>query len=84
MNDNYLPAVMARVDAQFHPDDSPEEWNSRIRENIKQNYLKDYLTPQQKQLFREWEANVLNLRQNVQRLILFEAAPLDALIIVGV
>jgi len=74
-----LPAMMARIDAEFHATDTPEEWNARIRNNIKQ----DYLTNAQKQLFREWEENVLNLRQNVHRLDLFLAAPYDALVIVG-
>ena len=78
-----LPAMMARIDAEFHASDTPEEWNVRIRNNIKQNYLKDYLTNAQKQLFREWEDNVLNLRQNAHRLDLFLAAPYDALVIVG-
>ena len=80
----YLPTLMARVDAEFHADESPEEWNVRIRRNIRLNYQKDCLTPDQRNLFRQWEANVLNLRQNVHRLDLFEAAPVAALYIVGV
>jgi hypothetical protein len=79
-----LEALMACIDKRYNILDTPEEWNKRLRANIKNCFNKMLLTAEDRELFQIWrdKMNALPVEES-SRLKIFSLAPLRALHIVG-
>ena len=82
-NEDYnLILLMTLIDKRFHFDETKAEYNYRIRQSIANNFNKFGLSNNKLEYFRIWQRNVDLLPENVSRIELFNAAPIDALHIV--
>ena len=83
-NEDYnLILLMTLIDKRFHFDETKADYNYRIRQSIANNFNKFGLSNNKLEYFRIWQRNVDLLPENVSRIELFNAAPIDALHIVG-
>jgi hypothetical protein len=86
-NDNItksgLARVMAHIDNEFHMNETPNQWNDRLRNMINVCFNKIGLRPSQRELFSIWSENAGNLPYNATRYEIFNCAPEDCLYIVG-
>ncbi len=85
--DNYrfynLVLLMSLIDKRYNFEDTNAEYNFRIRQSIANNFNKGFLNENKIEYFRIWERAVALLPENASRIDLFNAAPIDALYIVG-
>ena len=78
-----LVLLMSLIDKRYHFDETVAEYNHRIRQSIANNYNTVDLSSNKLEYFRIWERAVSLLPENASRIDLFNAAPIDALYIVG-
>ena len=75
--------VMALIDERYNINDSVQDFNTRLRNSVKNNFNKILLSDDQIANFRTWENNLENLPHTGSRIDIFNAAPTNALYIVG-
>jgi hypothetical protein len=75
--------VMALIDHRYHFNDTVVEFNTRLRNSVKNNFNKGFLRGNMEDSFSEWYSNLNNLPDNASRFEIFNAAPEQALHIVG-
>ena len=75
--------VMALIDERFHYGETVEEYNTRLRNSVKNNFNKMFLQDHHRQSFRDWETKLELLNNYATRWEIFSAAPESALHVVG-
>lgn len=78
-----LVELMALIDEQFHYSDTVEEYNTRLRDAVKNNFNKGFLQEKHITSFRTWESNLDKLEEGASRVQIFGCAPEFALSVVG-
>ena len=84
--DDDIPALvnlMALIDERYNINDSIQDFNNRLRNNVKNNFNKILLRDEYITSFCTWKNNLENLPDNASRLDIFSAAPSNALYVVG-
>ena len=75
--------VMALIDECYHNTDTIYEYNTRLRNLVKNNFNKICLTNSQIELFKLWDINLISIDINATRDEIFAAGSLEVLHIVG-
>jgi len=80
---NDTVSIMALIDHRYNFNDTVEQYNTRLRESVANNFYKGFLNDAKKELFRNWEDQLNNLPLDASREDIFKVAPEKALHIVG-
>ena len=75
--------IMSLIDYRYHINDTPEQYNTRLRNKVSENFNKIGLSEHQKDCFRVWESNLIRLPTNASRGEIFNCAPQESLYTVG-
>ena len=81
---NALVEVMALIDYRYNFENTCEQYNMRLRNLVKNNFNKGFLTDDTRSPFREWETKLEGLHTMATRSEIFSLAPEKALHIVGI
>ena len=75
--------LMALIDERFNINDTVEQFNTRLRTSVENNFYKGFLREKHIIAFNQWKANLNNLPLTASRYDIFSAGPEEALHVVG-
>jgi hypothetical protein len=75
--------LMALIDERFNINDTIDQFNTRLRTSVANNFYKGFLREKHIIAFNQWKSNLDNLPLNASRYDIFSAGPEEALHVVG-
>jgi len=75
--------LMALIDTRYNYNDTVDQYNTRLRNSVKNNFNKGFLNDDMKTTFRTWEAKLEELPMTASRVEIFSLASERALSIIG-
>lgn len=83
-NDTASADLMATIDTRYHIEDTIDQFNYRLRNSVKNNFNKIFLTCEMVDAFREWETKLESLPFTASRVEIYSLAPSIAISAVGI